>query len=570
MVESVRSLMPAAILLSVLLASCGPKPHLNTDAPYWKDNDAEPMPEPEFDEPSRIWIAFKRTGPDQLLELLDLDRNVRKLTGRATPAKNTNSYDEVPNSTWFTNRHGYPATQLTPQEIKTGLTKTNGPDTSAVWKVFRPKVGGATPGFWIEDVHGDQYLIKFDPPKNPEMATAAAAMASRYFYACGYYVPQETIVYWRPDMLEIREGATFKQSGSRRSLTLEDIHAILSDVRREPDGRIRSLASLSLGNVKGPFMYEGVNKKDPNDWCPHQHRRELRGLQVIGSLVSHYDLKDHNTMNVYVGDPDEGHLVHHLLDFGSTFGSDGKEAKSHRKGYANQFDLRDVLVSTASLGLKTWSWELAQAEKYPSIGYFESEIFQPSKFDPIIPNPAFEQMTDQDGYWGAKIVTAFRDSDLKALVDAGQFSDPDAAAFLLETLKIRRDKIGRYWFRKVNPIDHPRLTSTRHEVKIEFDDLWIKSGLGTTSAHSFTIRHQGKTIIEKRPTVGETVLISDSDIALLNQAKIGCFGVEKCYLFEVLIYSERDGNSWKKPVIFTLYWGDSADQSRIVGIRHPG
>ena len=79
-----------------------------------------------------------------------------------------------------------------------------------------------------------------------------------------------------------------------------------------------------------------------------------------------------------------------------------------------------------------------------------------------------------------------------------------------------------------------------------------------------------KTIIEKRPTVGETVQLSGSDIALLSQANIGCFGVETCYLFEVMIYSERDGKSWKKPTIFTLYLSESADLARIVRIRHPG
>lgn len=571
MVASIKYPRWAVLLLSaLLLAACGPAPHLNTDGPHWKDRDTRPIPEPKWEEPSLNWMAFKRSGPDQLLEFLDLDRDVRKLTGRPTQAKNINSYDEVPNSSWFTNRHGYPATRLIPQEIQTGLTITDGPDTSAAWKVFRPKVGGATPGFWIEDVKGDQYLIKFDPPGHPEMATAAAAMASRYFHASGYNVPQETIVYWQSDMLEIREGATIKSGGDRRPLTLEDIDAILSDVRREPNGRIRSLASLSLGNVKGPFMYEAKNKNDPNDWCPHQHRRELRGLQVIGSLVNHYDLKDHNSMNVYVGKRDEGYLIHYLLDFGSTFGSDGKAPKSHRKGYANQFDVRDVLVSTATLGLKTWSWELARPQKFPSIGYFESELFEPQKFDPIIPNPAFEQMTNRDGYWGAKIVMAFGDKDLQALVDAGQYSNPEAAAYLLETLKIRREKIGRYWFKKINPVDHPRLTSTRHQITIEFDDLWIDNGLGTSGSHTFTIRHEGKKIIENRTTVGEIVQLSDSDIALLIQAKVGCGSEEKCNLFEVLIYSERDGTLWNKPTIFTLYLSDSADLARIAGIRHPG
>ena len=83
------------------------------------------------------------------------------------------------------------------------------------------------------------------------------------------------------------------------------------------------------------------------------------------------------------------------------------------------FDLRDVGVSALTLGLKSWGWESHKPYQYPSVGYFESEIFHPAKFNPISPNPAFEQMTLQDAYWGAKVVMAFSDDDLKALVEAG-------------------------------------------------------------------------------------------------------------------------------------------------------
>ena len=162
-------------------------------------------------------------------------------------------------------------------------------------------------------------IIRRWPPRPPPMG-------SRYFYAAGYNAPQEVIVHWRPENLRIRKGATIKNSkGTKRPLTMDDISAILEQVNREPDGTIRSLASLNIGNVKGPFMYAGRRKDDPNDWCPHEHRRELRGLYVIGSLINHYDMKDHNSMDVYVGENGEGYLKHYLMDFGSTFGSDGNK-----------------------------------------------------------------------------------------------------------------------------------------------------------------------------------------------------------------------------------------------------
>ncbi|TDI74021.1 MAG: hypothetical protein E2O84_06475, partial [Bacteroidetes bacterium] len=400
------------IILSTIVLSCSHHPHVNLDGPYWKDDDTKAIAEPSFEETNIIWTSVKRTTFDQGLELMDFDRNVRKLFGNPTQAKNTNSFDEVPNSSWFTNRHGHPYTRMTPEQIAAGPGITSGPDTSEIWNVFRLKSGGATLGFWIEDSKGDQYLIKFDPSEFPEMATAAATMGSRFFYACGYNVPQEVIVYWDPKNLRIKSGATKKDGkGNRIPVTMDDINSILAQVYKEPDGKIRSLASLNVGNVKGPFMYEGTRKGDLNDWCPHQHRRDLRGLYVMGSLINHYDLKDHNSMDVYVGEDGSGYLKHYLMDFGSTFGSDGSDAKIQSKGYANTFDMRDVGASIFALGLKTWAWQDIGMSGYPSVGRFESEIFQPNKFDVIQPNTAFEQMTYQDAYWGAKIVMAFSDED---------------------------------------------------------------------------------------------------------------------------------------------------------------
>lgn len=543
-------------MVIALQLSCAHNPHINPEGPFWKDDDTKAIPEPEYDEPSLIWLSFQRTTTDQLFELLDIDRNIRKISGKPTQAKNSNCYDEVPNSSWFTNRHGHPDTRLSPEEIKQGLQRTKGPDTSGVWKVFRPKVGGATPGFWIEDIHGDQYIIKFDPLFNAEMATAAAAIGSRYFYACGYNTPQETIVFWNPDKLEIKKGATIKGKNGKRPLTMTDIDSILSMVNHEPDGSIRSLASLNIGNVKGPFMYKGTKDDDPNDWCPHEHRRELRGLYVIGSLVNHYDLKDHNSMDVYVGEPGQGYLKHYLMDFGSILGSDGKGDKHPRKGYANMFDLRDILVTSFTLGLKSWAWQNSLGPRYSSIGYFESDIFEPNKFDPIIPNPAFEQMTYQDAYWGAKIVMSFTEEDLIALIDAGQYSNPEAKAYLLKTLKERQRKIGNYWFDKINPLDFPELSQSSETINIKFHDLAVEYGLEDDNAvYYYKLLNENNSIIHEA-TVSKTEIVLNVD-----QFDSG--------IRELQIFTERKGKDISKPVIFYLM-KQYKNNVKIIGIEHPG
>ncbi|UCD63487.1 MAG: hypothetical protein JSW34_12175 [Candidatus Zixiibacteriota bacterium] len=561
----------SALMLVLVLGSCTAQRQLRKEGAYKCDNDTRDIPEPGTRKPKLYWDSIERTLFNQGEQLLDMERNFRKLFGRPEQARNINSLDEVPDCCWFTNRHGFD--RMSPEQIARGRVVTGGPDTSGVWTVFRPKVGGATPGFWIKDKHGHQYMMKFDPPGYPEMATAASAISCRYFYACGYNVPEETIVYWKPEILKVQEGVTYTDDdGREQPFTQEHLLSILKDVHQTPDGYIRSLASLSLGNVKGPFSFDGTRRDDPNDWCPHQHRRELRALYVMASLVNHHDTKDMNTMDTYEEKDGRRFLKHHLLDFGSTLGSDGDAPKPPLKGYANVFDLRDVMVSLFTLGTKTWPWEYAKPVEYPSIGYFESEIFEPDKFNPIIPNPAFEEMTDRDAYWGAKIVMSFRDADLKALVKAGQYSNPEAEAFLLKTLIERRDKIGRHWFGKVNPLDNFEIRDAGASLEISFDDLAVAYGLEDArhATYELSIRYDGEEIIAGRTSPETGFALSEADLDLMKSRYLTPRADDdyERHAFEVRIRTRRGGGSWSRPTALWL-WYTAEDQSlALAGLEH--
>jgi len=400
------------------------------------------------------------------------------------------------------------------------------------------------------------------------MATAAAAMGSRYFHACGYNVPQETIVYYNPDILQVKEGVTYKdQSGHKHPFTEQLLQEILSKIQYQPDGTIRSLASLSLGKqgkIKGPFSYKGRRKDDPNDWFVHENRRELRGLSVIASLINHYDAKDQNSLDVFVEENGNRFLKHFLIDFGSTFGSDGKNAKIPIKGYANMVDPRDAFVSLITFGLKTWGWEYAKPYKYPEVGYFESDLFEPEKFDPIYPNPAFENMTNRDGYWGTKIVMAFSDDDLKALIKVGQFSNPESEKYLLKTLIERRDKIGRHWFGKVNPLDNFETEYNDDGFNISFEDLAIKYGLESDDAiYRYTIEYNGKNLFDLRESSSQDFSLSSQDLYQLT-TKFN----NKDHLYKIDIKTKRDNSRWSKPTRLWLWYLPDDKTFRMVGVEH--
>ena len=90
---------------------------------------------------------------------------------------------------------------------------------------------------------------------------------------------------------------------------------------------------------------------------------------------------------------------------------------------------------------------------YPSIGKFEWKVFDPERWVPEYPNPAFLNRLPDDEFWGAKLVTAFTDDDIRAIVSMGQLSDKKAEDWLVECLIKRRDKIGQVYFSKVLPLD---------------------------------------------------------------------------------------------------------------------
>lgn len=562
--------MLAGLFLTGIFISCGSQLEITPETVFWKDADREDIPEPENQAPEMVWLAIKRSFFDQAEQMADVDRNFRKLFGNPEQSYNINQFDEVPNSSWFTNRHGM--NPLTSEELVNGRVVTPGPDTSGSWLVFRPKVGGVTPGFWIEDSRGDQYIIKFDPVGYPELSTGAGVVADRFFYACGYNVAQETIVYWHPSKLKIKQGATIRgSSGKKRSLTADDLQEILDGIQKEPDGSIRSLASLSLGNVKGPFSYNGRRSDDPNDWCSHENRRELRGLYVITSLVNHYDTKDYNTMDVYETENGKSFLNHYLLDFGSALGSDGNGLKAAHKGYANEIDLRDAGVSLLTLGIKTWAWEYAKPFKYKSVGYFESELFEANKFNSIVPLPAFENMTHRDAYWGAKIVMAFRDDDLRALVSAGQYTDPEAAEHLVQILSERRDKIGRHWFSKVNPLEYFETEITSGGLAIEFDDLSVKYGLEKQEAvYHYSIDYDGKTLIDDRETTASKIIIGPNEIKMLASGYTTNASPDtpEKHTFILDIKTSRSGGKLSKATRLSLWYHADREQLELIGIEH--
>jgi hypothetical protein len=464
-------------------------------------DDRRPIPEPkeEIEGQWTLWdgvdkMAFYRIG--QLVNLGSSSRTIGTWLGLADPleSQNIDAFDEVPDSTWFTNRHS--VTRLSREDLARGTTKDHGqPDMSGPWEAISGKESlGSTPGFVIRDKKRDLYLLKFDPPLHPEMTTASEMISSRFLYAAGYNVPEHYLVEVDPSRITIGPNAKFRgRYHVPRPMTQDDIRSILERIPHGPDGKIRAVASKFLPGVpKGPFLYNGQRPDDPHDRVRHENRRELRGFRVVAAFLNHTDTKAPNALDMY--DPEAKYLTHYLIDFSSTLGADNADPQLTRFGNEYFLDFATIGRSMIAGGFYVKPWEVPIKIDYPSVGYFESEYFDPERWRPTYPNPAFLRTTLRDAYWGAKIVTSFTDEDIETIVRTGRFSDPRAERQVVEVLKARRDKIGRYYFTVINPLDRFKLVETAPgEQTLSFENLGLTRGYAPSSRvmYRYSIRPPG-------------------------------------------------------------------------------
>jgi hypothetical protein len=405
------------------------------------------------------------------LRHIDLGYTARRMSNR--PALNVNAWDEVPDSTWFTNRIG--RRPITPRELlggPPGLVPAQGK-----WVAEKLKTAGYTPGLRIHDAAGQRFMLKFDLPDGPERNSAADRIGSLLMYAAGYYAPHNSIVTFRAEDLTVDEDSVYEDPvGRERPMTSNDLAEQLARVHRWPDGSYRGMASHFIpGKPLGPFPYWGTRKDDPNDLIPHDLRRELRGLRVIASWYNHVDVKEVNTYDTFVTERDRSFVKHYFMDFGSTMGSGDFVNGPCRVGYEYIFDGSAMGKTLITLGNWERPWELCRIP-YPEVGWFEADLFDPANWKANYPNLAFVEMDMSDGYWGAKIVTAFTNELIRTLAEAGEYSKPEVTDYVEETFRRRRNKIGTYWLDVVTPLEAFELDAGSTIWTLRFEDIAVDRG----------------------------------------------------------------------------------------------
>ena len=185
---------------------------------------------------------------------------------------------------------------------------------------------------------------------------------------------------------------------------------------------------------------------------PHEHRRELRALQVFGAWTNLVDMKAGNTLDTVITENGRSYVRHYLQDVGSTFGTGSLDPRNPDEGHERVYQGAPTAkrlvtwVSTFSRGRPSTTRRTRRS------ALFTADAFEPEKWTPRVPAAALLRVRADDTLWAALRVMAFTDEHIRAAVKTGQYTDPAAEKLLSDVLIARRDKIARVYTAKVNPL----------------------------------------------------------------------------------------------------------------------
>lgn len=472
--------MRATWISCVVVLGCTSEPafpiaHFASSPPVTIVNDRRDVPKPPkareaLQDPYAVKVLLTRP----VERTLDVPRPQR--------AKGVNSIDEVPDSTWFTNR-----APLTADQVRTGPLTTDTPENHFPWTLTSTKFGGASSGFIVNDARGIKWLLKFDDKDFPEVETGADVLGDRLMWAAGFNVPEDEIVYFRLQDVVLAPDAHVKGrfGGNEGKLTAAKVREALSHIQKGKDGRYRATASRWLeGKPLGDPGGKGTRKGDPNDRIAHELRRDWRGLATFYSWLDLVDVWPGNFLDMWIADHGRHYLVHYVLDFDSSLAALGSVQYDVRRSYTYRWDWPTVFGSFMSVGLIQWDWEGRPRKSIPGVpSLFTATGFDPGRWHCDLPFLPFETADRFDAFWAAKILSRFTRDQIHAAVEAGRYSDPRATEYIANTLVERQHKIVEYAYQHVNPLDGFAMSD-----QLCFDDLAVAQGYAAGSTTHYEVR----------------------------------------------------------------------------------
>ena len=541
-----RRFVSVVVALTTVATIGAAAPRFFPDDPIWEDDDK----------------AFDASGAAEQEDSNGYDFVIhtflRPGDRRAVRAMNINTLDEVPDSSWFTNRIGRREMPL--EEIVRGPDREGSSIAIENWIVSGGKGSGLQPGFRMRDPSGQLYQIEVDPTSNPELATGAEMIGTAFYHAFGYHTVEVYLAELDASKLTIAENARIRDplTGRQRALVKRDLDDVFRRAARMPNGRYRVLVSrFAPGKPLGNFRYYGTRPDDPNDIVPHEHRRELRGARVFGAWLNHDDSRGVNSLDMLETTNGRGYIKHYMFDFGSTLGSGTVFPQRHRAGNEYIYEPAPGWKTLATLGLYVRPWMLIEYPEVPeSVGRFEGDAFDPEAWRPEYPNPAFDNMRSDDAFWAARIVARFNNATIRAVVEKARYSDPRATTYMTETLIKRRDKVLRTWLNSVNPVVDLAL---RSNGTLTWSNAAVSAGVADPPA-SYELRwFELNNATDERRDVGDAHTVRSAEA----RAPEGLLQGKSDYIGVVITATHPEQPAWAKPT--TAYFKRSGTEWTWVG-----
>lgn len=404
---------------------------------------------------------------------------------RDVRALDLNTIDDLPDSSWFTNRAG--TRPLTRADVARGPNRGDGPAPGA-WTVVSAKTSGIMPGLVVRDTAGVDWFVKFDPAGQRGMASGAEVVSTRLLWALGFNVPENHVAHVRAEDLVVGPRTTIRTENRKRPMRPKDVADVLEHAARGADGRYRVLASRRIeGTPLGPFRFHGVRPDDPNDYVRHEHRRALRAYGTWAAWLNHVDSKATNTLDVLVRQDGRAVVRHYLLDFGSTLGSAGVTAREPYEGSEYLLERGAMWKAVLGFGFPIKPWRVQPQVTSPELGALPDSLgWDPDAWKPRFPNPAFARARLDDRFWAAARLRALTPDLIAGAIDAAQYEDPASREAVLTFLTDRRRAILRRSLTAVNPVVNPRLdaggTLTFDNAAVDADVARIPRGYRTVWA----------------------------------------------------------------------------------------
>lgn len=368
-------------------------------------------------------------------------------TTRQPPPGDINALDEVPRSRWFS-----------PLEVEDGsfeATYAEGGPPVPPYRVLLERAPSGNGGIPVIDGLGRRFELRRDPPDRAEVRTAAAAISARIVRALGYFTPEVYVT-------DANESDFSIAPGERHALSIvsgmepgeievarKQLSKTLLDWLEAAPPNKKGAYRLSAtrwppGTDLGRTAVAGTRSDDPNDRVPHEQRRTLRALKLVGAWLGMTRFTPHDLRDVYAGQAGDGFLVHYVVGHDKSLGT---EAIIGRRP-----EQKDEMTLLATLGFAPDPNIPPTQRKYVAIGAIGEEV-DPKRYGPALPFPPMDATDGADAFWIAKRIASVSEELILYSVRSGKVSNTTARRLLFELIVARQRQVVEWGYAQTTACD---------------------------------------------------------------------------------------------------------------------